>query len=108
MTNLVKPGDSAADNEWLQKAESHKYDSSLICTIAEIAPGVFALYQFAKVGYVGDWSGVLEAYQLRPAYHNRPHTPRANGTRRAGKISAEQKAANTANLLALMKGAKSS
>lgn len=105
MPNLVSPGDSAAENDWLQLAGSHKYDSSLICTIAEIAPGVFALYQHANVLYVGEWDGLLEHYRNRPAYIRQARPPRTLvAPKRTGKISAEDKRANTLALLAKLKG----
>lgn len=112
MPNLVRPGDTASENYYLQLAESRKYDSSLVCTIAELEPGIFAVYQFAKTLYVGpDWDEVLAAYHARPAYTNRPYipteqrSPTRRGSGSGGKISSAEKAANTARLLAALKGA---
>jgi len=107
MTNLISPGDSSADNEYLQLAQSHKYDSSLICTIAQLGPSLFALYQHAVPLYVGtSWEELIDAYYNRPVYVNRPaRPPHSNEPRHRGKISAADKAANTAKLLARMKGA---
>ena len=111
MPNLIRPGDSAADNPYLQLAQSHKYDSSLICSIAELEPGIFAVYQFAAVLYVGpDWDEALVAYQQRPPYvratYRPPASPVRRGSRSGGKSSTADKAANTARLLAALSGAK--
>lgn len=98
--------ESPADNDLVQLALSHKYDSKLICWIAEIAPDTFALFNHGQLLFIGDWQTMLWHYRNRPTWTPTPRTPRANGTRRGGKISAADKAANTAKLLALMKGTK--
>lgn len=106
MTGLVDVTESTRDNDLVQLALSHKHDSKLICWIAEIAPDTFALFQHGTLLFIGDWPTMLWHYRNRPKWEPKPRPPRANGTRRGGKISAADKAANTAKLLALMKGPK--
>jgi len=102
--NLISPGDSAADNEALQLAQSLKYSSAHCCRVAELRPGLFALYDYElNPTYVGeDWSEVLAHYRSR-TIPEPVSAPR--GRKSSGKISAADKAANTARLLALLGGA---
>lgn len=54
-----------------QKAESHKYDSSLVWHFAEISPGTFALYSHDRRDppfITNDWNEVLAHYRARERY----------------------------------------
>lgn len=116
MTPIIPATHSCADgscgrcvccNSLVQLAESNKYNSQLVCTIAEIQPGVFALFQHAKLLIIGEWSDILSYYRSRPTYIPTPRPPRTlAATKSRGKISADEKRANTAALLAKLKGLK--
>lgn len=94
-------------NADVNEAGNRRYDSSIHWAFAQLSTGNFALYneRGQTVLITDDWNDVLAFYQARPIYTPRPRAPRANGPRSGGKISASDKAANTAALLAKLKGA---
>lgn len=101
-------GNCAVCNPALQRASAHRLDSTLITHLLQFDDGVFALFNSdGRLLYTGkDWNAVLTAYRERPRYTRAPRPPRVLvAPRGRGKISSEQKAANTAKLLAALKGA---
>jgi hypothetical protein len=96
-------GNCVVCNDDIQAASSRRYDSSVIVTLLEYAPDKFAVIQFNKVLYTGSFDGVLSAYRNRDPYISRPRPARTESRARSGKISAADKAANTAALLAKLK-----
>ena len=92
--NLISPNDSPRDNEYLQLAESLKYSAKHGVRLAELRPGLFAVYSHeAKPLYVGeDWDEVLTHFRSRPTY-NKPAPMQSK---------AKTRAENTAELLAAL------
>lgn len=95
-------------NSDVNEAGNRRYDSSIHWAFAELSSGRFALYNQAgaTVLITDEWDAVLTYYRSRPPYIAKARPPRTLvATRSRGKISAEDKKANTLALLAKLKGA---
>lgn len=100
-------GRCACCNDDVNEAGNRRYDSSIHWAFAELSTGKFALYDHRgwTVLITDEWDAVLEHYRSRPPYiaPARP-TRTLVATKSRGKLSAEEKRANTAALLAKLAG----